>query len=114
VSNVDELKPVFFGGQPHIVLCGNTDDMEIPADTFGAFGAEFVTLDCNKNIGTSSKSTFERFKLEPSEPSLVVFANADKPKQILLPSAEAATDILAGDNKAPPLPRPSNHNYAHG
>ena len=97
-TDAEQLKEVFFGGEPWLVQCASKADLAAAAaaDGLGAHEvvelalpllreSKFGLLDCARKL-PSGKSTYDRFKLESSaSPTLVLAANGKAPTQITAP-----------------------------
>ena len=92
-GSADELKAVFFSGEPWLIHCISAAVKEEPAElalhavvraALPALPSELRVglLDCGKKL-PSGKTTLQRFKLDSSlVPTLVLAANGRPPKQI--------------------------------
>jgi len=87
-SKSDQLRQVFYGGNPWVVQCRN-DTVAVPevyskaASKLRGAGVRTGVLDCDATL-ESGKTVYERFNLKRNpEPTLYLFANRLKPRRVI-------------------------------
>eukprot|EP00047_Mylnosiga_fluctuans_P007216 m.251841 g.251841 ORF g.251841 m.251841 type:complete len:422 (-) comp17430_c0_seq1:144-1409(-) len=92
VSNPNQLKDVFFSGQPWVIACTKPSDSSIPQIVYDAsaelrqLSVHTGTLDCEDPLPDSGKTVFERFGISrgPKSGGNVVFltGNGQRPVRV--------------------------------
>ena len=85
-SDDDSLKKIFFSGEPYVVYCQAGKSKAVPKILIeGANllprGYSTAMLNCDKKMGSTDKTVYERFNLDPKGIPAFVVANGEKPVQ---------------------------------